>query len=336
MTDTAPAPRKRRGYHRVGYLLSIILALTTVAMLPLIFSSVFGELIWREERVLYDGLTGQRVPETAGLAVEDEVIFIAISVLDIDRAGGMAALDISGNRTCPADGCQQVDITFYSLDDNVTVRRGLPPVQTVSLAPGDRMYSDRFTLPVAGFSNMYPFDRYRMWLGASVTETAAGGVPRELEASQIGRNVLITIQNLEDSLLMAQPLPISPDRVSAPTDPYAFITVLDLRFREPTYLVVLSILLVALISASGAIAIATRDYRDLVLGIGGLVLGVWGVRSVLAVSSTSGPTLLDLSLSLVILLLLLGFIVRSVRYFHDRAELPALHLPRVRTRDRDR
>ena len=44
----------------------------------------------------------------------------------------------------------------------------------------------------------------------------------------------------------------------------------------------------------------------------------------LAQSSSRGVTLLDLSLSTVILLLLLTFIVRSALYFRSKAELPSI------------
>lgn len=315
----------KRGINRFGLIVSLALALATAGMLPFIFRSVFSELIWRQGRVLYDGITGERLAERPEEISEEDVNFIVVSVLDIDRDAGMATLDISGNRRCTPGQCPRIDVSFYALDKNAVSRRGVPPVQTVTLMPDVIMFSQRFTLPVDGAITMYPLDRYRLWLGASVISTSAGEAPREVSARQFDGNSVITIQNLVEGLDMSQPTPIPPDQVRSPTDPYAFVSVLDLEFREPAYIVALSILLVAMISVSGAIAVATRDYRDLALGIGGLVLGVWGVRSVLAVSSTRSVTLLDLSLSVVILLLLLGFIIRSVRYFHVRSDLPTVH-----------
>ena len=45
---------------------------------------------------------------------------------------------------------------------------------------------------------------------------------------------------------------------------------------------------------------------DLIVGIGSLILGIWGVRSVLVPSSLPVVTSIDLALSVIILFVLLG------------------------------
>ena len=84
-----------------------------------------------------------------------------------------------------------------------------------------------------------------------------------------------------------------------------------LTFGRPAYLEVLAVVLVLLIAISAALALFTRSVNELALGVGGLILGVWGIRSVLMPTSIPTVTAIDLALSWIILLLLLGFALRA-------------------------
>jgi hypothetical protein len=124
---------------------------------------------------------------------------------------------------------------------------------------------------------------------------------------------------------MLPPVAVDPQDARAQTDPFAFVTVQSLTFGRPAYLEVLAMVLVLLIAISAALALFTRSVNELALGVGGLILGVWGIRSVLMPTSLSTVTAIDLALSWVILLLLLGFALRAALHFHRHSDLP---LPR--------
>jgi hypothetical protein len=85
--------------------------------------------------------------------------------------------------------------------------------------------------------------------------------------------------------------------------------------------------LVLLIAISATVALFTRGLDELALGFGGIILGVWGIRSVLMPQSIGTVTAIDLALSWLILLLLLGLALRAALHFHRRSDLP---LPRSR------
>jgi hypothetical protein len=70
-----------------------------------------------------------------------------------------------------------------------------------------------------------------------------------------------------------------------------------------------------------------RPIHDLFLGIGGVILGVWGVRAVIVQTTLPYVTAVDLALSAVILFLLLALVVRASLHFHRQSEL---HLPWTR------
>jgi len=82
-----------------------------------------------------------------------------------------------------------------------------------------------------------------------------------------------------------------------------------------------TVLLVILISASAIFALGLRTLHELVLGIGGIILGIWGVRSVVVQTELPDVTLIDLILAFVMLVLLLALSVRAARYFFVQSGL---------------
>ena len=103
-----------------------------------------------------------------------------------------------------------------------------------------------------------------------------------------------------------------PIDVQDPTDPYELLGVEVLHFSRPLHERVLAVLLVA---AAAAYAVFMRPLHDLVINSGGLVLGVWGIRALLS-PGTATRTLVDLSLSIVILFLLSAITFRALQFLY--------------------
>jgi hypothetical protein len=70
----------------------------------------------------------------------------------------------------------------------------------------------------------------------------------------------------------------------------------------------------------------------LLVNAGALVLGVWGVRSILVPVNLHFQTAVDLSLSMVIPFLLGGVTVKALMLAHDRGGLRVLRWPPRRAR----
>jgi hypothetical protein len=170
---------------------------------------------------------------------------------------------------------------------------------------------------------LYPFDTYQLWLGIVALVTVPDGTERPLRPDELDRNLQVTLQSDLARLNMATPVWIEPARVHADTDPLNFLYVFGLSFERPEYLKELSVLLVVLIALSACFAVSMRPVHELFLGIGGLILGVWGIRNILVQGNLPYVTAIDLALSGVILLLLLAVAVRAVLHFH---RLSGLHL----------
>jgi hypothetical protein len=120
---------------------------------------------------------------------------------------------------------------------------------------------------------------------------------------------------------MNRPTPLDPQQVQAASSPipYGYVTLLD--FHRLLYLRVLAVLLVLLIAAAAAYAVFLRPFQDLVINAGALIIGIWGIRSVLTPTSLTYVTAVDLSLAIVILFLLGAITVRAVAFLYARSEL---------------
>jgi hypothetical protein len=123
---------------------------------------------------------------------------------------------------------------------------------------------------------------------------------------------------------MSSPVSLDPAHFTIPDSAARLALVVRLRFQRPAYEEILAALLVLLVGATATYAVFTRPLTELVINAGALILGIWGVRALLAGTARPGPTGLDLALSLVILVLLGGGTVRMLYDLHKRSGLAAL------------
>jgi hypothetical protein len=79
-----------------------------------------------------------------------------------------------------------------------------------------------------------------------------------------------------------------------------------------------------LIAAAAGYAVFMRPLQDLVVNSGALVLGVWGVRSILTPGNLYYLTTVDLALSIVIIFLLGAITVRALMFIHDKGDMKLL------------
>jgi hypothetical protein len=284
------------------------------------------EVLGRGPDPLYDLMTADVVTPATVAAAGTDATYFNLGMVDFDEATGQVTVAVSGNRAC-AQTCPALALTFAALDDDADQRRGLPPSATLTLAPEDRIFSQAVTLPVRGQPSLYPFDQYRLWLGVGGIATELDGTNVELRPETVSGRAVVTFQNRIPDIIMDAPVPIAVDTVSAAADPFGFLAVQALTFERPAYLKVLAVVLVVLIAISATLALFTRGINELALGFGGIILGVWGVRSILMPQALSTVTAIDLALSWLILLLLLGLAVRAMLHFHRHSDLP---LPRPR------
>ena len=331
VTETAiaegrPTHSHQRHWYRLALAATLVLVAFVIVMLPLAIRSM-QQVLGRAPDPLFDFVTGRQLDPAATAAAEKEATYINLGLISLDEENGLITIAVSGNRTC-GSACATITMTLTALDNDADQRRGLPPSTTVTIKPSDTVFSQSVQLPVRGQPSLYPFDDYSLWLGVGGIVTTSDGKTVEITPDTIPTHAVVTFQNRISDMVMDKPVPIDPQMARSETDPFHFLAVQALNFTRPAYLEVLTVVLVVLIAVSAAMALFTRGIDELALGFGSLILGIWGVRSVLMPNSLSTPTAVDLALTWVILFLLLGLIIRAAMHFQRHSELPILKVPR--------
>ncbi len=319
--EDAPPPENHR-WPRIGLLTTVVLIAGVVVALPFAFASMQTELLGREQETLFEFPSGETisVADAEQFALDED--FYNLAITSIDEESGTVAIAFSAERPC-ADECPAMHVIVTSLGSNAPLRQGLPPSVTIDVAASQATLADSVTLPVEGWPSLYPFDTYTLRLGLS---TRLAGSPNRT-AERADRPTVGTVQNASPDLLMETPVPLDPDDVAHASDADRYLGVMELTFHRPLYLRVMGVLLPLLVALSTALSLATRNVNDLLLGVGSLVLGIWGVRAVMVPGGYPVVTTIDLSLSLIIMLMLLALAIRSAFQLHRRSALPPLPLP---------
>lgn len=319
----------------LALVLMVILVGVAIFQLPKIFRSIGLELFGRQAVQLYEFPSGTLLDPKDESIIVDNRDFYTMSFLSIDEAKGFLDFVVSGNRTCNTalkdedpvlsrspNHCYQLQVVLYSLQAVEPYRRGLPPSTTLTIAAGEEMFSTPGQLPLIGQPSLYPLDTYDLRLAISIIKIMDDGTKQPFTEDEYEAVAITTVRNAVHNFLIEQPSNVDPESIAAVDDPYPFIGAMDVRFERPTYLKTLAVMLVLMIAISSVITMLTRTVKDALLSVGGIVLGVWGVRSILVSSSVSVLTAIDITLSTVIFFLLLGIGIRIVKHLFDSSELP--------------
>ncbi len=311
------ASSKRRYVAAFGITVAVVIVV--LALLPSALLSMARELRGQAIDSVYDLFTGTEVDvdQTFG----PDTAFVNVTVTNLDESTRTATLTISGHRVCEAI-CPATTGTFFSLSNDAAQRHGLPPSAAVTFPGESGTYTFTIELPIRGTPQLYPFDTYTLLLGLVISVTLPNGREEVIALPErVRERVSLTLEDQVVRLNMGPPVPVDPASVHSETDPVDFLLVDQLQWQRPVYLRIVTILLVILISASAVFALGLRTLHELVLGIGGIILGIWGVRSVVVQTELPDVTLIDLILAFVMLVLLLALSVRAARYFYVQSGL---------------
>jgi hypothetical protein len=315
----SPQSAGSRRRYLAAFGITVAVVVVVLALLPSALASMASELRGQAINSVYDLFTGTEVDvdQTFGPGTA----FINVTVTNLDELTRTATFTVSGHRLCEAI-CPVTTGTFFSLGNDAAERRGLPPSAAVTVPGESGVYTFNIALPVQGTPQLYPFDNYTLLLGLVVSVTLPTGQQEVVtDPEQVQKRVSLTLEDQVVRLNMNPPVPVDPASMHSETDPVNFLLVDQLQWQRPVYLRIVTVLLVILISASAIIALGLRTLHELVLGIGGIILGIWGVRSVVVQTELPDVTLIDLILAFVMLVLLLALAIRAARYFYVQSGL---------------
>jgi hypothetical protein len=315
----SPQSAGSRRRYLAAFGITVAVVIIVLGLLPSALLSMARELRGQAIDSVYDLFTGREVDvdQTFG----PDTAFVNLTVTNLDESTRTATLTVSGHRICEAI-CPPTTGTFFSLGNNAAERRGLPPSAQVTVPGESGIFTFTIQLPIHGTPQLYPFDTYTLNLGLLVSVTLPNGREEAANTPDLARErVSLTLEDQVVRLNMNPPVPVDPVSVRSEANPVDFLLVDRLQWQRPLYLRIVTVLLVILISASAIFALGLRTLHELVLGIGGIILGIWGVRSVVVQTELPDVTLIDLILAFVMLVLLLALSIRAARYFYVQSGL---------------
>jgi hypothetical protein len=253
--EQPPRPAERRWLlvrSNAAVVATALGVLAVILLLPLAASSLINQLQETDIAPAYDVLTGKPLdPDRQNIAPLDAT-YANFSISAIDAATRAATIAVSGNRLCHAD-CPDVSVTVYSLAAPGSLTRGLPPSASFTVPGQTGPIATTLELPVAGDPQRYPFDAYTLILGISSQDKSADGTMVPVSKDQLAATAEMTVSSAVSWLQMAAPELIDSAQMTTPAGGAPYLSVLRLDFTRPAYVQVLTILLVLLIIASGAV-----------------------------------------------------------------------------------
>jgi hypothetical protein len=234
-----------------------------------------------------------------------------LAIVSIDEVKLLASIRVSGHHRCA--GCAWSHrVRLVSISDDDDSAQGMPPSVAITLPPTDIAVSEVVQLPVRGHPVHYPFDRYELALAVVYQRLFPDGRREVLSPANTDDHLFLSLQEQLPRSTIQGPFAIDPRWLRQGDDPLAYTYSFMVTFARPVYVRFLAVTLVILIAAAAAYTVFLRPLHDLVVNAGALVLGVWGIRSILTPSDILYITAVDLSLSMVIIFLLGAITIRAL------------------------
>ena len=298
-------PRTRRAY-RTGFAVAIAAVVLSVTLLPFAVLSLYQTFNQPVGGVVYD-LTPPRVHGA-------ETTTLNVAAVSIDEVTQVVQLRISGFHRC-ALRCEAVErVQLFSVHANAADALGAPPSVSVALPNHAGEVNQLVSLPITGNLIDYPFDHYRLLLGVAISTVASGGSTTTLSPPSARESLAFSITNDIPRVTLAQPRLVTYSHRG--DNGVSYDEVIALTLSRPPYLKVLTVLLIMLITLASIYGVLLEPFQRILATIGGLVLGIWGVRSLLVGSYPPDSTGVDLVLEAVILLILLTVIGRATWHLY--------------------
>jgi hypothetical protein len=146
-------------------------------------------------------------------------------------------------------------------------------------------------------------------LGVAVADKAADGSTVPVGATAARRQLDMSIDEQLPRIDLAVPRDVT-EHYRFTGNQVALATTIDLS--RPLYLQALTILIIVFIAIAGVYSVVTRAFKEVIGTVGVVVLGVWGVRTLLVGSYPPDSTAVDLVLIFLILVLLMILMGRGL------------------------
>ena len=316
-TSLGPPRGPIRHAYRVGLVVAVFSVAISIILMPFAFMSLYSAF----QHPLGDH--GFDVMKPANL--HGEWTKLNVQAISIDEVAGEVVLRVSGFHNCPTS-CHGVEsVRLFSVHADPSGALGPPPSVALDIPADSSEIEQQVTLPMTGSLSRYPFDNYKLLLGVSFSKIASTGVSTPITPSVAKDQLALSVSNSIPRVSLSSPRILGAHEYDATGA--AYDGVVSLTFFRPVYLRILTVLLTLLIILAAGYGVLFRPFTQIVPTVGALVLGVWGVRSLLVGSYPPDSTGVDLVLEGAILILLLTVAMRGVRFMLPRAQLGDIRVP---------
>jgi hypothetical protein len=300
--------------HRIALAVVATLVVVLLALLPVAISSAAVHFIGLPFSQVYPLLAPQGPPAASYSRLHVEMIAL-------DSWMQLLTLRVSGTHVCPP-GCDwQGQVVFFSLHADDVDAEGLPPSAAVALPPSTGQVTQTIQLPVSGLPIRYPFDSYDLGLGIVLQRVAADGTVQTLTPAEADGRLFVTLRSRLSLLTLGGPPRFMPRSIRGESASN-YLSEYQFTLHRPVWLPLLTIMLVLLIATAAGYAVFMQRLHDLAVGAGGLILGVWGIRTIILPSGVTYTTAVELALAVVLLFLLGGVSIRVLLSLWERNQLP--------------
>ena len=294
-----------------AYILVTLIVLCILALLPFALTSAMTDITEQAAPVYVLNTTAPDQEVTSD---------IHLQVITLNEWENTVSIRVAAHQSCDR-ACPWGDRYLFTsvYGDTRGEDDDRPATEVVTLAANARDVTQVIKLPIYGDPIRYPFDSYQLAIGVVVDRAFPDGTTRTLTEAEARQYLGISLQGRIPRATMSSPVAVDPATLTHPGNEEPYLVVELVSFGRPLYLKALTVLLVLLVSAAAAYAVFLRPLNELIIGSGALVLGVWGVRSVLLGASLPGITAVDLALIVVMLFLLATISVRTAWLLEEQS-----------------
>jgi hypothetical protein len=310
MTQDRSQPPVGGIHFRVAYALLALLVMGVLVSLPFALAGIVGDII-NSVNPVYELTRNQQAASSLSR--------VHLDVTAIDEWQRKATILVSGHHVCP-DPCDHTDrFLFVAYPTAAEDGEGLPPYATITFDTKDDDVTQIITLPLSGEQIRYPFDVYELKLAVIMQRVDSDGTAEGMSPADAKGHFFLSAHAHLPRQVMSKPVAIPLNSLYVDAADYQYDGAWQMQFTRPLYLQVLTLLLLILTSTAAAYAVFLRPLTELVISVGALVIGIWGIRAILLGPDINGITIVDLWLSIVVLFLLTAISVRALHYLEVRS-----------------
>ncbi|MHC9542480.1 MAG: hypothetical protein AB9903_23480 [Vulcanimicrobiota bacterium] len=304
-------------HHHLAFFAVATLILFVIVTLPFTLTSAFKDVLDSPESEIYPIPGGPRPEEYMRHS------HVGIVIASLDELQQLLNLRVYIRRDFRWTANYKERIILFSVPSD-DIKGELPPSVTIDYPVDEFCSTQTVQLPVRGQPLRYPFDVYDMKMGVLMQRVYSDKRTENLTAEEAKGYLFMTLSEHLPRQKICRPVDLDPLGIEGPISNCRYMYVENIVLKRPLYLKVLAVLLVLLVAAAASFAVFLRPLKELIVNSGALVLGVWGIRSILVSGSSSFVNAVDLALSTVILFLLLAISIRTFIFFKDkiRVDLP--------------